>query len=214
MAEIMRLAAHKRQQLGSTACRRLRKQGVIPATVYGHRVAPVSVAIPEENLKPILRSGGRIVDLDVDGHVEKAMLRDLHWDTFGTHIQHLDLLRVNPDERVTVEVSVELRGISPGAAAGGVLEQPVKSLTIDCLAFQIPDQIVVRIGELDKGQAVHIKDLDLPPGTKVMNPPDAIVVHVVEVAEEVEAIEGEAAPTQPEVIGRKEKEEEPDDQAN
>jgi large subunit ribosomal protein L25 len=214
MSEIMRLPAHKRPELGSAACRRLRRQGIVPGTVYGHRIPPVNIAIPDDHLQQILRSGGRVVDLDVDGQVEKAMLRDLQWDTFGMHVQHLDLLRVDPDERVTVEVAVELRGISPGASAGGVLEQPIRSLTIDCLAFHIPDRIVVRIGDLEIGQAVHVKDIEFAEGTKVLNPPDAIVVHVVEIAEEVETIEAEGVPTQPEVIGRKEKEEEPDDQGS
>jgi large subunit ribosomal protein L25 len=97
MAQEMKLAAAKRTQRGSTACRRMRREGRIPGVVYGHQKDPISFDVSWESLAPVLKAGTRVVDLDVDGHVEKAMFRDIQWDTFGMAVRHIDLLRIDPN---------------------------------------------------------------------------------------------------------------------
>ncbi|HUQ68884.1 MAG TPA: 50S ribosomal protein L25, partial [Planctomycetaceae bacterium] len=113
-------------------------------------------------------------------------------------------------ERVTLHVPIVLKGTAPGSIGSGhVLEQPLHTLTVDCLAIQIPDSIVVKIGSLQAGQAIHVRDLELPADVRVHNPPDAIIVHVVEVRVQVETpVDAAAAATQPEVIAKKPAEEE------
>jgi large subunit ribosomal protein L25 len=199
-----KLVVQRRTQSGSAACRRLRRSGIVPGNVYGHAAPPVAVSVPGDVLKPIVLGGIRVVDLELDGQVDKALLREVQWDTYGVSIRHFDLMRVDPNERVTLVIPLELKGTAPGALAGGVLEQPLHSITVDCLAYQIPDSIPVRIGSLDVGQAIHVRDLEIPENVHCHNPPDAIVVHVIQVqAKEIQPVEVAAAATEPEVIGRK-----------
>jgi large subunit ribosomal protein L25 len=210
MAAEMKLAAAKRTHLGSTASRRMRRAGRIPGVVYGHQQASISFEVEWEQLAPILKAGTRVVDLDVEGHVEKAMFRDIQWDTFGISVQHIDLLRIDPNERVEVQVPIVLKGIAAGAIAGGILDHHLHSVTLECLAIQIPDGIQVKIAELQIGQAIHVRELELPPNTVIKNDPDTVVVQVKQLlAEEPAAGEAaEAGPTQPELVGRKVKEDE------
>jgi large subunit ribosomal protein L25 len=204
MAENAKLPLGKRTKLGSAECRRLRKQGLIPGNVYGHHQEPLAISVAEDQLGHIIATGARVVDIDIDGAVEKAMFRDVQWDTFGLHIQHFDLLRIDATERVTVDVPIELRGIAPGTLSGGVLEQHQRSLTIECLAFEIPTAIPVRIGALEIGGVIHVSDVEVPGNMKVLNPPDVVVVQIVQPVEMPELVAaGEAGPAEPEVIGRK-----------
>src|SRR5207244_3833049 len=111
MAEVFHVKL--RDVTGKRRIRRLRATGVIPAFLYGHGEACVNLALASDEVKALVRHGARVVDLE--GAVsEKAFVRDLQWDTFGTEVLHLDLARVSADERVTVEVKVELKGNAPG----------------------------------------------------------------------------------------------------
>ena len=126
MADVITLEAAKRTELGTTACRRLRRQGLIPANIYGHEIDPVAVTLDANALRPVIASGAHVVDLSIDGATEKALIRDVQWDTFSTSVQHLDLLRVDATERVQVEVPIHLRGTAPGTS-GTVLDRMVAS---------------------------------------------------------------------------------------
>jgi large subunit ribosomal protein L25 len=208
MAQEMKLAAAKRTQRGSTACRRMRREGRIPGVVYGHQKDPISFEVSWESLAPVLKAGTRVVDLDVDGHVEKAMFRDIQWDTFGMAVRHIDLLRIDPNERVEVQVPIVLKGIAAGVLSGGILDHHLHSVTLECLAIQIPDGISVKIAELQIGQAIHVSELELPANTVVKNEPETVVVQVKQAIETEETTgEGvEAGPAEPEIVGRKVKE--------
>src|SRR5580698_125185 len=185
MAVEMKLSVAKRTQLGSTACRRMRREGRIPGVVYGHQQDPISFVVEWEALAPVLKAGTRVVDLDVEGHVEKAMFRDIQWDTFGSEVNHVDFLRIDPNDRVEVEVPIVLKGAAPGTLAGGVLDFHLHSVTIECLAIAIPDNISVKIGDLQIEQAIHVRELELPANSVVKNDPETVVVqvkHIIEVA--------------------------------
>lgn len=209
MAVEMKLAVAKRTHLGSAACRRMRRAGRIPGVVYGHQQEAISFEVPWETLSPVLKAGVRVVDLDVEGHVEKAMFRDIQWDVFGMEVNHIDLLRIDPNERVEVQVPVVLRGTAAGVLAGGVLDHHLHNVTLECLAIQIPDSILVKVAELQIGQVIHVRELELPPNTVVQNDPDTVVVQIKEKMEAEEPTASEAAEagaTQPELVGRKVKE--------
>src|SRR5262249_30490010 len=146
--------------------------------------------------------------------VEKVLIRELQWDHLGQNILHVDLERVSADERIQVPVKVSLRGIAPGVTGGGVLDQPIHMIQIECLAIAIPDSIRVNIGELQIGGSIHVRDLVLPEGVKALGDPDAIVVHVTAPVAEPEptaAAPAEAGAAEPEVIGRVKTEEEGED---
>ncbi len=209
MAIQMKLAATKRTTHGSKACRQMRQGGVIPGNIYGHHIAPVPISVPRDALLPVLKAGSRIVDLELEGATEKAMFKEVQWDTFGMYVHHFDLVRINPDERVVVEVPIELKGTPVGVLSGGVMEQNLRHLELECLAIEIPDSIVVRVNDLAIGQAIHVREVELPPNTKCFNVPDALIVHVVHVTvSEEEPAVAEAGPAEPELIGRKAAEEE------
>ena len=204
MADSLTLDAQKREGSGTRAAERLRKQGRIPAVVYGHKEATVSLSVGRDDLLSALRHGARVVDLKTDGTAETALIREVQWDHLGKEVLHVDFARVSKDERIHVNVRIELRGIAPGVTAGGVLDQPLHAIEVECLAVSIPESIRVNVGELHLDQAIHVRDLKLPEGVKAMDDPDVVVVHVT--AKQVEAEAPAAAPTEgsePEVIGRK-----------
>lgn len=204
MAQLFTLNAAKRTETGTTACRRLRRRGMVPANVYGHEIDPLCVTLDGDDLRPVLSSGAHVVDLNVDGTVEKALIRDVQWDTFSTDVQHVDLLRVDPNERVHVLVPVHLKGTAPGVMANGMLEHHMHSLNVECPAVEIPDEIGVRINQLQIGDVIHVSDLhDLPEHLIVLDPPDTVIVQITEAVAaapvEAEVVEGAA---EPELIGR------------
>jgi large subunit ribosomal protein L25 len=210
MAVITRIPAAPRTEHGTTACRRLRRKGLIPANVYGHKIDPVRISLQEDDIRPILASGAHVVELDLDGKLEQALIREVQWDTFSTYIRHLDFVRVDANERVRVNVPVQLRGTAPGVLAGGLLEHQLHALHVECPAIQIPDFVTVRITELDIGSAIHVRQLaDLPEGVTVLDHPEAVVVQVVKPGVvETAPTEAVPGPAEPELIGRKKEEEE------
>ena len=128
----------------------------------------------------------------------------VQWNTFGTHLHHFDLLRIDADKKIEVEITVELRGIAPGTLAGGVLDLQCRSLPIRCAAYQIPSSILVRVGHLEIGQGVLVEELEAIDGVEFLTPPESVVVQVnapiiIEDEDDLDAI---PAATEPEVIGR------------
>ncbi len=174
-----KISAFTREKLGSIESRRIRRSGRIPAVVYGHGQEPAHICVEDVDLQNLVKNRERVFEIDLDGQVEETMLRELQWDTFGNQILHADLVRINASERVTVEVPIKVRGTSPGVSSGGVLEQILHGLELDCLAHNIPDNIPVRINTLEIGDAVLVRDLDVPRGSKLHHTEDQIVVHVL-----------------------------------
>ena len=183
---------------------------MIPAVLYGHKEETLCVALSAEDTEKAIRRGVRVVDLKANGKEEKALIRDVQWDHLGKELLHVDFARVAADERIVVTVPLEIRGVAPGVNAGGTLDQPMHTLSVECLAISIPESIRVSVGELQIGSAIHVRDLVLPPGVKVMSDPDAIVVHVTTKLVEAEAAAPVEVPAaaEPEVIGRQKAEEE------
>ncbi len=201
-----KLTAERRTKKGSRECQRLRDSGRIPGNIYGHKQEAVPLTVMAAELAPIVRAGTRVLDLELDGKVEKVLFREVQWDYLGKEVVHVDLLRVDPNEKLELEVKVELKGTAPGTLSGGVLDHTLRTLTIECLAIQIPDSIVVKISTLETGHALHVRDLEVPPNTKILNNPDAVVVRVAQPGAELEAAAGglgAEGPAQPEIIGRK-----------
>lgn len=204
MSEV--LEVKKRETHGKRNTRRLRSAGFIPAILYGHGEASVSLSLDASQISTAIRHGTRIVELE-GALKDKAFIRDIQWDPFGTDILHVDLTRVAADEKVTVNVAVELRGVAPGTKEGGVIENPVHDLEIECPAENIPEKLQLNINNLQLGESLTAAALDLPEGATLTLSQDTVIVQCVE--PHVEA-EEEAAPeaVEPEVIGRKPSEEE------
>lgn len=205
MAETLNVEVRK--SLGKRNAKRLRNSGAIPAVLYGHGEATVSLAVSHEQFTTALRHGSRLVQLQ-GGVNESALIRDLQWDTYGTDVMHIDFSRVSADERIEVTVPVELRGQAPGARQGGVVQHMVHEIEIECLATAIPDKIQLNINHLEIGGSVTVGQLELPEGVKLLSDAEAIAVQCVEPAAEVEEAAATTEGAEPEVIGRKAEEEE------
>ncbi len=204
--------AAKNKGTGTRVARRLRKNGRIPAVIYGHKQAVVPVTLSREDVWRMVKAPGHLAELDLGGTTETVLIRDVQWDHLGKEILHMDFARVSAEEIIETEVPLDVRGHAAGIAAGGILEQVVHSVRIKCRAWAIPDSIKVDVTNLQVDQGVHVRDLSLPPDVTVDADPDVLLVHVVVRAAPPEPT-AEAAvesPTQPEVIKpeRKEKEKE------
>jgi large subunit ribosomal protein L25 len=138
---------------------------------------------------------------------ESAFIRELQWDTWGTHIVHVDFTRVSEHEIVEVRVTVELRGEAPGVREGGVVVQHIHEVEITCPASVIPEKLAVNINHLKLGDSVLLGSLELPQGAKIesMDLEEVVVECIVPVEMPEEG--AEALPGEPEVIGAKDKEE-------
>ena len=196
-----------REKGGKHSNRRLRYSGQTPAILYGHGQANVCLSVPSEAIAAALRHGSRMVGLT--GVVnESAFIRDLQWDTYGTHVLHIDFTRISMDELVKVHLTVELRGQAPGVKDGGAVEQLIHDVQIECPAGAIPEKLLVSVNQLKLDDTITISQLELPAKSKIIGDPEAIVVQCVIPVVKPDLEAGEAVPGEPEVIGGKKEDEE------
>ena len=209
MAQSVQLAVQSRDGFGTKEARRLRKQGLLPAVLYGHKEATVALSLSHDDFLKAVHHGARLVELKTDGNAEAAIIQEVQWDHLGKDVVHVDFRRVSKDERVVVTVPLHLRGIAPGVSGGGILDQPLHTLSVECLVTAVPESIRVNVSELQIGSSIKVQDLHLPEGVKAMNDPEAIVVQVsAPQAEPTAAAIPGAETAEPEVIGRQAKAEE------
>jgi large subunit ribosomal protein L25 len=204
MDRTLALQAELRERIGSKAATAVRKQGRIPCIVYGHKEQPVAITVNAHDFLEGVHHGHRLMDITINGAAEKMLIKDLQFDHLGRDVVHVDLMRVDVTEMITVDVPVELKGIAKGVADGGVIESNTDHLEIECLAINIPEKIVVVIKDLGVGESIKAADVKLPEGVKLVSPADTAVVscRVVAEAKTTEQVEAEA-PAVPEVITEK-----------
>ncbi|HUU84559.1 MAG TPA: 50S ribosomal protein L25 [Phycisphaerae bacterium] len=208
--ETVTLEGVRRVRVGTRHARRIRNEGKLPAIIYGHGEAPESVALSAHEVEVELQHGARVLTVKLEEKETQYLIKSVQYDHLGTTPIHLDLMRVDVHETVTVEVGIELRGTPKGVADGGVLEQHLNSLEVECLMIAIPETLRPSVMPLGIGDSLLVKDLKLPPGVKTTVSPEERVATVRLLAVEVEEEEAPAAEeaAQPEVIGRGKKEEE------
>jgi large subunit ribosomal protein L25 len=172
------LKAQPRTNSGSSAANKLRKQGLVPAIVYGHKQDNVQVAVSAEELDRAIRvQHARVLDLEIGGKKETVLIRELQWDYLGKQMIHVDFERKDRAELVRVSVPVELRN-APKATGGGVLDQPLHTLHVECPLGDIPEAIRIDITNLTLGHPIHVKELTLPEKVRVLESPEAVVVQL------------------------------------
>lgn len=198
MAEVLNVES--RDQIGTTASRRLRSSGRVPAVLYGHGQETTHLSIAERDVKSLLRHHSKTVTLAGDVK-ETALVRDVQFDPLGIEVLHLDLLRVNLKETVDVTVPVRLQGDAPGLREGGMLLENLHEVQVRCSAGAIPEEVVLNVGELHVGGSLTAADLELPEGVELVTASDSMVAHVEEPkgSKAVEAVDG---PSEPEVIAK------------
>jgi large subunit ribosomal protein L25 len=201
MDKALVLKAEIRQGLGSKDAAKLRKKGQIPAVVYGHKKEPASIVLDAKSFREGLQRGHRLVEVEIDKKNETLLIKEVQYDYLGTDIIHVDLMRVDVTEMVRVTVPIELKGTAKGAAEGGMVESHTGNLEIECRVTQIPEKIVVSVKEMALGDAIHVKDIQLPEGVKLISSPELLVAtcHLVAEVKTTEELEAEM-PAAPEVI--------------
>jgi large subunit ribosomal protein L25 len=199
MAEVLQVKI--RQEVGSKAAKRVRQAGQTPAILYGHQLANVSLAVPADQLEAAIRHGVRMVQLQGDIR-DTALIREVQWDAFGSHVMHIDLTRVSATEKVRMVVPVELRGESPGARQGGITEQLIHEVEVESPAEYLPERIEISVNDLNLGGSIKLGDVSMPEHVTMVADPEDVVVQCA-AAVELEEEGAEAAGTaEPEVIGR------------
>jgi len=214
MEKTLLLKAEIREQTGSKDAKKLRKDGRIPAVVYGHKQEPVAISLDRNTIIEGLHHGHRLMDVQIGKKKEKTIVKDLQYDYLGKEVIHLDLMRVDVTETIRVPVPIELKGVAKGTHEGGIIEECTDHLEIECRATDIPESVVVSVKEIDVGDTLHAGDIELPDGVKLISPPETLLItcHLVAAARTTEEVE-EEMPVSPEVIGEvKEAEEEPSGQ--
>ncbi|MBW8034784.1 MAG: 50S ribosomal protein L25 [Planctomycetes bacterium] len=204
MADTVSLKAEIREGLGSKCAAKLRKGGKLPAVMYGHGKEALSIALDGHTFVEELHHGHRLFEIDAGGNKQMALVKALQYDHFGKNMIHVDLMRVDMSEHVTVKVKIELRGTHIGAQSGGMIDSHLDELEVECAVSDIPDVIQVVIKDIDVGDAIHAGEIELPAGMTLKTPSDALVLacHVVAAAKSTEELEEEQA-VAPEVITEK-----------
>jgi large subunit ribosomal protein L25 len=206
--------AQPRASRGKNEARRTRRQGLIPAVVYGAFKDPQSVSINPKDIIKIIRSRtghNSIFDINIDG-IERTpvIVADEQYDPIKGNLLHIDLKRIDLSRKLRVSVPVHVTGEAKGVKQqGGVLDVVTRAIEIECVPADIPDQFSVDVTELTIGTNIRVSDLPVKEGVRILTSPDAVIAHVVgikeEVAPEAAAV---AAPAEPEVVKKGKKEEE------
>ena len=180
MAQVA-LQSEKRPGVGKGVARKLRAAGKIPAVLYGPSIQPVHLAIQAKAVEVLVQKHGMnpIINLAVEGgEGHLCMIKDLQKDVFQKELVHLDLRRVDLNERIEVSVPLILEGEQSLRAKGGIIEQTIRSLRVKTVPTKIPDSLTVDISHLKIGQTVPAGEVKLPEGVELAQDKDQGIVNV------------------------------------
>jgi large subunit ribosomal protein L25 len=214
MAKQVKLKAERRTATGRSAARKLKACGAVPAIIYGGKDKPQPLQLSARDIHAMLShaSGENIlVELEIDGEKSNrmALVKEIQHSPIGSDVLHVDFHAVSMDETIQADVPLEALGIANGVKNfGGLLEQSLRSLAIECLPRDLPDRITVDVSELNIGDSIHVRQIQLPPGvtSKVLPDLTAFSVLAPVVEEEPAVADAEAAAAGPEVIKEKKEE--------
>jgi len=168
------LEASVRQDLGKGASRRLRRDNKVPAVIYGGGAAPVSLVLAHNKVMHSLENEAfysHILTVNIDGKVEKAVLKDLQRHPYKPAVLHVDLQRVNESEKLRMHVPLHFTGedVAPGVkVSGGSVSHLINDVEIDCFPKNLPEFIEVDVSTLDVNETLHLSDLKLPEGVELV----------------------------------------------
>ena len=204
------LIVEKRTASGTAAARRLRRRGLTPAILYGRGMESLPLAVDSRMLRSLMHAGGhnvlvRLKIQDGEGEPPTVMVKEIQRDAVTGMTLNVDFQRISLTEKVTAEVPVVLVGEAPGVKQGGVLDQILREVEVECLPTDIPAGFELDVSDLQVAHSLHVSDLVAPPGVEITTEPTAVVVAVTRVAEEVvappvaeAAVEEGAAPAEAE----------------
>ncbi|MGB7170018.1 MAG: 50S ribosomal protein L25 [Acidobacteriaceae bacterium] len=212
-------AVPREGKFNKNAARRVRAKGKVPAVVYGAAQPAVAVEVDPKQIQKILHSASghnSIFDLEVSGSTAKVMIVDWQYEPIKGNLIHIDFKRIALDKPIRVEVPIQLTGIAVGVKTqGGIMDQMLREVEIECLPGDIPESIGVDVTNLTFGMVLRVSDLPHAGSLRFLTPDETPVAHVVSIKEEVvatpeaEAAVAGAAPAEPEVV-KKGKQDAPD----
>src|SRR5450755_350282 len=212
MAKQVKLSATRRTGTGRSAVRKIKAQGAVPAIIYGGKNKAEALQISKRDISLMLShaSGENIlVELEIDGEKtgRLALVQEVQHAPIGGDILHVDFHAVSIDEMNEADVPLEPTGIAEGVKTfGGLLEQNLRSLAIECLPRDLPDVITVDVSRLNIGDSIHVRQIPLPTGVTTRVPADLTAFSVLAPTVEEAPAEVTEAPTAPEVITAKKEE--------
>jgi large subunit ribosomal protein L25 len=204
--EIRELSVERRDAVGKSAVRRLRRQGLVPAVLYGGKAEPVPLAVSPREVRRALHAhggGGVVVNLKLAGEAEvrAALIRDLQFDPVRETLLHVDLQAVRMDEEITVEVPIQVVGEAAGVREqNGILAVLLRAVEVACLPSLIPQRLEVDVSALRIHDVVTVADLRLAEGVRVTTPSTQALVTVSPPMVEEAAAPAAAASAEPEVV--------------
>ncbi len=198
MSDDNKLVAEVRDQFGKGAARKIRALGKIPAVIYGHGTEPQHVTLPGHAVSLILRKANAVLDLDIAGKNELALVKDVQKDPVRQIIEHIDLIIVKKGEKVTIDVPVHVEGES---FAGTIVALDAATITIEAEATHIPERVVVNVEGAEEGTHITAAEVELPKGATLVSDPETLVVAItapakVDLPEEGEAEAAAEAPAE------------------
>ncbi|HEX2726148.1 MAG TPA: 50S ribosomal protein L25/general stress protein Ctc [Beijerinckiaceae bacterium] len=201
MASVKELKAVARDRVGKGAARAVRRQGQVPAVIYGGGAAAEPIALDYNQMKQAIFAGHfltTIFEIDVGGRKTRAIPRDYQLDPVRDFPIHIDFLRLAEGQRIRVTVPVHVVGqeTSPGVKRGGTVQIVEHSLSLEVPTEAIPEYVEVTVAELDIGGTIHLSDVKLPEGARALGPEDMTIATVVvptSVRDEVAAAAAAAA---------------------
>jgi large subunit ribosomal protein L25 len=214
MAKQVKLTAQPREATGRSAIRKLKARGIVPAIVYGGKDKPQALQVSRRDISLMLShaSGENIlVELEIAGEKgsRMAMIQEIQHSPVGGDVLHLDFHAVSMDEKIEADVPLEPVGVANGVKNfGGLLEQSLRTLEVECLPRDLPDKITVDVSALNIGDSIHVRDIQLPPGVAAKTQPDLTAFSVLAPVVEEEPVVAEVAEAAagPEVIKEKKEE--------
>ncbi|MRR05836.1 MAG: 50S ribosomal protein L25 [Deltaproteobacteria bacterium] len=187
------LTIETRNTRGKNACRRLRAEAKIPAVIYGKGMDSVAVTVNRKELETAIAGEGGINNLitlkgagEFDGKF--VIVADLTRNCLKGKMLHVDLHQVNLLDKVKVKVPVSISSVAKGVKDGGIQDIIMHEIEIECLPTQIPEHVEVDVSNLEIGESLHVSDLRLAPGMKVLDDPTAAIVNILGKAKEAEEV--------------------------
>jgi large subunit ribosomal protein L25 len=201
MSDVLTLPAEARDRAGKGASRAVRREGRVPAVVYGNKEAALPIHVEEKLLSKLLSSGhfmNSVVEIELDGKTHRTLPRDVQFHPVSDRPIHVDFLRLTGDSLVTVNVPVrfENEALSPGLKRGGVLNVVRHEVEVKAPGNAIPDDIVVDVTGFEVGDSIHISVVKLPKGVSTVIDRDFTIATIVApsgLKSQEDAGEGEAA---------------------
>jgi large subunit ribosomal protein L25 len=210
---VVSFSATSRNIKGKGAARTLRRQGQVPAVIYGHGREPLSLSLNARDLDKLLshiQAESTVIEVSVGGATAKTLIREIQRHPIKRQILHVDFQALVAGEKVTVSIPIVLNGIPEGVRLeGGVLDQTLREIEIEVDPSEIPDHVELDVTNMVIGDSLHVSDIKVPSGVKVLDDPETsvavlaaprAVIEETPVAEAVEGVEGAVA--EPEIIGK------------